>query len=157
MSLGPILVIILVIFLLGGFSGRFRGYGYGYGHRGVGLIGIILIILLVLVLLGRIWSEPDGSNEPLTASERCLLPAFVSDLASCSAERFHGWLLAIAALLRKDEEYRHALWTVRYVGKRPRFDSPFARRRLPSWTHYFSALKEWAARRWSPVSLSQIA
>ena len=29
MSLGLILVIILIIFLLGGFSGRFGGYGYG--------------------------------------------------------------------------------------------------------------------------------
>jgi Protein of unknown function (DUF3309) len=44
MSLGLILVIILIIFLLGGFSGRFGGYGYGYGHGGVGLIGTILII-----------------------------------------------------------------------------------------------------------------
>lgn len=47
-------IIILVIFLLGGFSGRFGGYGYGYGHRGVGVIGIILIVILVLMLLGRI-------------------------------------------------------------------------------------------------------
>jgi hypothetical protein len=31
MSLGLVLVIILVIFLLGGFSGRFGGYGYGFG------------------------------------------------------------------------------------------------------------------------------
>jgi hypothetical protein len=54
MSLGLILVIILIIFLLGGFSGRFGGYGYGYGHGGVGLIGIILIILVVLLLMGRI-------------------------------------------------------------------------------------------------------
>ena len=37
--LGLILVIILIIFLLGGFSGRFRGYGYGYGHRGIGVLG----------------------------------------------------------------------------------------------------------------------
>jgi hypothetical protein len=37
MSLGTILVIILIIFLLGGFSGRFRGYGYGHGHSGMGL------------------------------------------------------------------------------------------------------------------------
>jgi hypothetical protein len=37
MSLGLILVIILVIFLLGGFSGRFGGYGYGFGHGGIGL------------------------------------------------------------------------------------------------------------------------
>ena len=49
-----ILLIILVIFLLGGFSGRFGGYGYGYGHGGVGIIGIVLIIVVVLVLVGRI-------------------------------------------------------------------------------------------------------
>ena len=35
MSIGLILIILLVIFLLGGFSGRFGGYGYGYGHGGV--------------------------------------------------------------------------------------------------------------------------
>jgi Protein of unknown function (DUF3309) len=54
MSLGTILVIILIIFLLGGFSGRFGGPGYGYGHRGNGLIGIILIIVVVLLLSGRL-------------------------------------------------------------------------------------------------------
>ena len=54
MSLGTILVIVLIIFLLGGFSGRFGGYGYGYGHGGVGVIGIILIVIVVLVLMGRI-------------------------------------------------------------------------------------------------------
>src|SRR5829696_2282684 len=54
MSLGLILVIILVIFLLGGFSGRFGGYGYGYGHGGVGVLGTILIIIVILMLLGRI-------------------------------------------------------------------------------------------------------
>ena len=54
MSLGTILTIILIIFLLGGFSGRFGGYGYGYGNSGVGIIGAILIIVLVLMLLGRI-------------------------------------------------------------------------------------------------------
>jgi hypothetical protein len=54
MSLGTILVIILIIFLLGGFSGRFGGYGYGYGHGGVGLLGTILIIVVILMLLGRI-------------------------------------------------------------------------------------------------------
>jgi hypothetical protein len=43
-----------IIFLLGGFSGRFGGYGYGYGHGGVGIIGIIVIILIVLLLMGRI-------------------------------------------------------------------------------------------------------
>ena len=53
-SLGLILVIILVIFLLGGFSGRFGGYGYGFGHGGVGVIGIILIVVVVLLLMGRL-------------------------------------------------------------------------------------------------------
>ena len=54
MSLGLILVILLFIFLVGGFSGRFGGYGYGYGHGGVGVLGVVLIIIVVLVLLGRI-------------------------------------------------------------------------------------------------------
>jgi len=54
MSLGTILAIILIIFLLGGFSGRFGGYGYGYGHGGIGVIGVILVIVVVLMLTGRI-------------------------------------------------------------------------------------------------------
>jgi Protein of unknown function (DUF3309) len=54
MSLGTILVIILIIFLLGGFSGRFGGYGYGFGHGGVGVLGIVLIIVVVLLLTGRL-------------------------------------------------------------------------------------------------------
>ncbi len=47
-------IIILIIFLLGGFSGRFGGYGYGYGHGGIGVIGLILIILIILLLMGRL-------------------------------------------------------------------------------------------------------
>jgi hypothetical protein len=54
MSIGLILLIVLIIFLLGGFSGRFCGYGYCYGHGGVGVIGTILIIVVILMLLGRI-------------------------------------------------------------------------------------------------------
>ena len=54
MPFGTILLIVLVIFLLGGFSGRFGGYGYGFGHGGVGVIGVVLIICLVLVLTGRL-------------------------------------------------------------------------------------------------------
>jgi Protein of unknown function (DUF3309) len=54
MSLGLILIIILIIFLLGGFSGRFGGYGYGYGHSGMGLVGVILVVLLILLLLGKL-------------------------------------------------------------------------------------------------------
>ncbi len=54
MTLGTVLVVILIIFLLGGFSGRFGGYGYGYGHGGVGVIGVILIVIVILVLTGRL-------------------------------------------------------------------------------------------------------
>lgn len=54
MSLGIILLILLAIFLLGGFSGKVGGYGYGFGHGGVGVIGIILIIVLVMVMTGRL-------------------------------------------------------------------------------------------------------
>ena len=53
MSLGTILLIIVVIALLGGFSGLGGGYGYGYGHRSMGVLGTVVVILLVLVLLGR--------------------------------------------------------------------------------------------------------
>jgi len=52
--LGTILIIVLVVFLLGGFSGRFGGYGYGYGHGGIGVIGVLLIVVVVLLLMGRI-------------------------------------------------------------------------------------------------------
>ncbi|BBF92038.1 DUF3309 family protein [Blastochloris tepida] len=54
MSLGTILIVVLVIFLLGGFSGRLGGYGYGFGHAGVGIPGVILILLVVLLLLGKL-------------------------------------------------------------------------------------------------------
>jgi hypothetical protein len=54
MSLGAILSILLIIFLLGGFSGRMGGYGYGYGNSGIGVIGVVLVIVLILALLGRI-------------------------------------------------------------------------------------------------------
>ena len=54
MSVGTILLVLLVIFLLGGFSGRFGGYGYGFGHGGIGVLGVILIIVVVLMLTGRL-------------------------------------------------------------------------------------------------------
>ena len=52
MSLGTILIILVLLYLLGGWSGRFGGYGLG--HSGMGLGTVILIILLVLVLLGKL-------------------------------------------------------------------------------------------------------
>jgi Protein of unknown function (DUF3309) len=54
MSLGTILIILVIIYLLGGFSGRFGGYGYGMGHSGMGLGGVILVVLIILLLLGKL-------------------------------------------------------------------------------------------------------
>jgi hypothetical protein len=54
MSVGTILLILLIVFLLGGFSGRFGGYGYGFGHGGIGVLGVVLIIVVVLMLTGRL-------------------------------------------------------------------------------------------------------
>ena len=54
MSLGTILIIVVILYLLGAWSGRFGGYGYGLGHSGMGLGGVILVVLLVLLLLGKL-------------------------------------------------------------------------------------------------------
>jgi uncharacterized protein DUF3309 len=54
MSLGTILIILVILYLLGGWSGRVGGYGYGYGHSGMGLGGVVLVVLLVLLLLGKL-------------------------------------------------------------------------------------------------------
>ena len=55
MSVGTILLILLVILLLGGFSGWVGGPWYGGNpiHVGGGL-GLVIVIVLVLLLLGRI-------------------------------------------------------------------------------------------------------
>src|SRR5437868_871763 len=50
MTLGTILIIVVIIYLLGGFSGRFGGYGYGLGHSGMGICGVVLVVLIVLLL-----------------------------------------------------------------------------------------------------------
>ena len=63
------LVIILVVALFGGFSGRFRGYGYGYGHGGVGVPRIILIILVVLASHGT--TLGDASPQPTPSGAYC--------------------------------------------------------------------------------------
>ena len=54
MSLGTILLIILVIALLGGFSGIGGGLFYGTGYYGGGGLGLVLIIVLILIVLGRL-------------------------------------------------------------------------------------------------------
>ena len=52
--IGTILIILVILYLLGGWSGRIGGYGYGYGHSGMGIGGVILVVLLVLLLLGKL-------------------------------------------------------------------------------------------------------
>jgi hypothetical protein len=54
MSIGTLLLIILVIALLGGFTGIGGGPFYGTGYYGGGGLGTILIIVLILVLLGKL-------------------------------------------------------------------------------------------------------
>ena len=54
MSVGTILLIILIIALLGGFSGIGGGPFYGTGYYGGGGLGLVLVIVLILVVLGRI-------------------------------------------------------------------------------------------------------
>jgi hypothetical protein len=54
MSLGTILIIILIIALLGGFSGLGGGRFYGTGYYGGGGLGLVLVVVLILVLLGKI-------------------------------------------------------------------------------------------------------
>ena len=49
MSLGTILLIVLIIILLGGFSGIGGGPFYGTGYYGGGGIGLVLVIVLILV------------------------------------------------------------------------------------------------------------
>ena len=54
MSVGTIILIILVIALLGGFSGIGGGPFYGTGYYGGVTLGLVLAILLILLVLGKI-------------------------------------------------------------------------------------------------------
>ena len=49
MSLGTIILIILIIALLGGFSGIGGGPFYGTGYYGGGGLGLVIVILLILL------------------------------------------------------------------------------------------------------------
>jgi Protein of unknown function (DUF3309) len=54
MSIGTIVLIILVIALLGGFSGIGGGPFYGTGYYGGGGLGLVVVVLLILLLMGRL-------------------------------------------------------------------------------------------------------
>ena len=57
MSIGTIILIILIIALLGGFSGVGGGPFYGTGYYGGGGLGLVIVILLILLLLGKICAD----------------------------------------------------------------------------------------------------
>lgn len=52
MPLGPILIILLILLLVGALP--HWGYSSGWGYGPSGLLGVIVIILVVLLLLGRL-------------------------------------------------------------------------------------------------------
>ena len=52
MPLGPILIIVLILLLVGAFPTWPHSKNWGY--RPIGGLGLVLIILLILVLTGRI-------------------------------------------------------------------------------------------------------
>ena len=52
MSLGTILLIVLILFLVGAFPAWPHSKSWGYGPSGG--LGLIVVILLVLLLMGRI-------------------------------------------------------------------------------------------------------
>ncbi len=54
MSIGTIILIVLVIALLGGFSGIGGGPFYGTGYYGGGGLGLVVIVLLILILMGKL-------------------------------------------------------------------------------------------------------
>ena len=50
--LGPVLIILLILILIGAVP-RW-GYSSGWGYGPSGLVGVLLIVVLVLALTGRI-------------------------------------------------------------------------------------------------------
>lgn len=55
MSVSTILIVLLIIFLLGGFVDvNGRGFGYGFGPAGFGLPGVLLLIVVILLVTGRL-------------------------------------------------------------------------------------------------------
>ena len=53
MSIGTIILIILVIALLGGFSGIGGGPFYGTGYYGGGGLSLVLALVIIYLLFGR--------------------------------------------------------------------------------------------------------
>jgi hypothetical protein len=54
MSLVTILIIILILVLLGGFTGIGGRPFYGMGYYGGSVLGLVLVVIIILVLFGKI-------------------------------------------------------------------------------------------------------
>ena len=54
MSIWTIVLIVLVIALLGGFSGLGGGPFYGTGYWGGGGLGLVIVIIIILLVTGRL-------------------------------------------------------------------------------------------------------
>lgn len=52
MSIGTILLIVLVLFLIGAIPAWPHSKSWGYGPSGI--IGLIVVVLLILLVLGKI-------------------------------------------------------------------------------------------------------
>ena len=52
MTLGTILIVVLVLFLIGALPNWRHSSNWGYGPSGI--LGVILVILIVLFLMGRL-------------------------------------------------------------------------------------------------------
>lgn len=52
MSLGPILLIVLILLLIGAFPAWLHSKSRGYGPSGG--VGLVVLVVIVLVLTGRI-------------------------------------------------------------------------------------------------------
>ena len=74
MTLGTIILIILIIALLGGFSGVGGGPFYGTGYYGGGGLGLIIVILLILVLLGKNLKRFRAKREPVRVRKTRVKP-----------------------------------------------------------------------------------
>src|ERR1700746_534783 len=96
MSTGPIILIILIIPLLGGFSGIGGGPFYGTGYYGGGGLGLIIVILLILVLLGRLLDKTLSTagrlSSPAKAGDPVLRTASIQngEAAASWIPRFRG-------------------------------------------------------------------
>ncbi len=57
--LGLVVLILLILFLVGGIAplGTWQPgpyHGYGYGNGGIGVVGILLVVVVVLLLTGTL-------------------------------------------------------------------------------------------------------